>query len=206
LVPRGKPYFQTISPNIALGYRRNTGAAAGTWSVRASDGHGGNWLERFAVTDDHEESNGETVLTFWEAQDKARSIARADEGTGERPATVGEAVDAYEAALLARGDVGNARRVRCNLPSTLAARPVALLTSKELRSWRDRLVKDGLTPSTADRTASAFKAALNLAKKNVSRVISPSTSTTRSPEASRAAAIASSRFRIATAYPRTLSL
>jgi integrase len=139
--------------------------------VRASDGHGANWLKAFAVADDHEASNGETVLDFWQAQDRARSIARAGEGSGERPAIVSEALDTYEDDLRARGgDVGNASRIRCNLPSTLAARPVTLLTLKELRSWRDRLVKDGMAPSAANRTTNALKAALSLAAKDDKRI------------------------------------
>jgi hypothetical protein len=170
LAVRRKPYFAVIAPGIGLGYRRNAGA--GTWSVRVSDGHGGNWLKGFSVADDYEEANGDSVLTFWAAQDKARSIARAGEGSGERPATVSEALDAYEANLRARGGaLGNVTRVRFNLPSTLAARPVGLLTAKELRSWRDRLVKAGMQPASADRTARALKAALSLAAKDDKRII-----------------------------------
>src|SRR6266700_2586641 len=90
LAPRRKPYFVTISPNIALGFRRNAGA--GSWSVRASDGNGGNWLKAFGLADDFEGADGVNVLTFWQAQDKARTIARGGEGTnGDRPATVSEA-------------------------------------------------------------------------------------------------------------------
>src|SRR5258707_118814 len=101
LAARKKPYFITVSPRIALGYRRNQGA--GTWVVRAADGHGSNWTKAFAIADDHEEANGTSVLTFWQAQDKARALARAGEGNGDRPATVGEAIDAYAADLAARG-------------------------------------------------------------------------------------------------------
>jgi integrase len=171
LAVRKKPYFVTISPRIALGYRRN--AIAGSWSVRASDGHGGNWLKQFALADDHESSNGESVLDFWQAQDKARLIARVGEGSsGERPATVGEALDAYEVDLRARGGaLGNVGRVRFNVPNTLASRPVTLLTAKELRAWRDRLVKNGMAPASADRTARALAAALSLAAKDDPRII-----------------------------------
>jgi integrase len=170
LVVRRKPYFTVVAPGIGLGYRRNVGA--GTWSVRASDGHGANWLKSFAVADDHEAANGESVLDFWQAQDKARTIARAGEGSSaERPATVGEALDAYEVDLRARGGaMGNVTRVRFNVPSTLAARPVGLLTAKELRAWRDRLVKASMAPASADRTARALAAALSLAAKDDPRI------------------------------------
>ena len=169
LAVRRKPYFVTVAPRIGLGYRRNQ--ITGAWVVRAADGHGGNWTKVFAIADDHEEANGTTVLNFWQAQDRAREIARGGEGTGDRPATVAETLDHYEGNLRARGgDLGNVRRVRFNLPDTLAAKTVALLGSRELRQWRDGLVKRGMLPSSADRTARALKAALTLAADDDPRI------------------------------------
>jgi integrase len=162
LAPRRKPYFALLSPGISLGYRRNSGA--GSWSVKASDGHGGAWLKAFGLADDHEDSNGASVLDFWAASTKARELARGDEGNGDRPATVDEALTAYEADLEARGGAaGNVSRVRFNLPNTLAAKVVTLLTAAELRNWRNKLVKAGMAASSADRTARALSAALTLA-------------------------------------------
>jgi Phage integrase family len=170
LVMRKKPYFVTVSPRIALGYRRNQGA--GTWVVRAADGHGSNWTKAFAVADDHEDANGASVLTFWQAQDKARALARAGEGNGDRPATVGEAIDAYAADLAARGaHPDNGASLRFNVPDTLAAKAVALLTEKELRTWRNSLVKRGLKPASADRVGRVFKACLNLAAADDPRIV-----------------------------------
>ena len=103
--------------------------------MRATDGHGANWLKSFAIADDYEESNGNSVLTFWEAQDKARSIARACEGTGDRPITVAEAIDAYAADLAARG----ARRQRHPRPfqprDTLAAQAGRASHVKRIAGW-----------------------------------------------------------------------
>jgi integrase len=165
---RRKPFFVTIAPGIALGYRRNK--VAGAWVVRAADGHGGSWTKAFAIADDHEEANGNQVLGFWEAQDRARTVARKGAG-GDRPATVAEALANYEADLRAReGDPGNVARIRHQLPASLAAKTVALLGARELRLWRDGLVKKGLKPAAADRTARAFKAALNLAAGDDARV------------------------------------
>jgi integrase len=170
LVMRKKPYFVTVSPRIALGYRRNQGA--GTWVVRAADGHGSNWTKAFAVADDHEDANGASVLTFWQAQDKARALARTGEGNGDRPATVGEAIDAYAADLAARGaHPDNGASLRFNVPDTLAAKAVALLTEKELRTWRNSLVKRGLKPASADRVGRVFKACLNLAAADDPRIV-----------------------------------
>jgi len=169
LAPRKKPYFVTISPRIALGYRRNAGA--GTWVVRAADGHGSNWTKAFAIADDHEDANGASVLTFWQAQDKGRALARTGEGNGDRPASVGEAIDAYAADLAARGaHRDNAASLRFNVPDTLAAKAVALLTEKELRTWRNNMVKRGVKPATADRVGRVFKACLNLAAADDPRI------------------------------------
>jgi hypothetical protein len=52
-------------------------------------------------------------------------------------------------------DVGNASRVRFHLPDSLAAKTVALLGSRELRQWRDGLVKHGMRPASADRKSAS---------------------------------------------------
>jgi hypothetical protein len=140
---RKKPYTVRVAPGVRLGYRRN--ASAGTWSVIAADGKSGNWVKKFGYADDHEEANGEQVLTFWEAQERARKLARggknAEEDDPGRPVIVREALAAYQADLIARGgDVHNVARVRGHLPNTLAGRTVALLTARELRRFRDNLL------------------------------------------------------------------
>ena len=112
LEPRRKPYhFTIIAPGLAVGYRRNKGP--GKWVLRAADGHGSYWTDAIALADDHEPADGSTVLTFWEAQDKARVLVRGKDAAGDRPATVAEALDVYERDLAARnGAAINARGVR----------------------------------------------------------------------------------------------
>jgi len=110
---RKKPHdFTTIAPGIALAYHRNQGA--GTWVVRVADGHGGNWTKGLAVADDYENADGSNVLTFWEAQDRARALARGSVDAG-RPCTV------TAANLKARG--GHPRQCRADsLPPATHAR------------------------------------------------------------------------------------
>ena len=73
-----------------------------------------------------------------------------------------DALDSYEADLKVRsGDTGNVGRVRCHVPDRLLDKPVASLTSHDLRKWRDGLLAM-LAPATVNRTCAAFKAALNL--------------------------------------------
>jgi hypothetical protein len=91
---------------MRLAYRRN--ATGGSWSVIAADGKGGNWLKVFAVADDHQDANGDTVLNFWQAQERARVLARgSDEAVSDgKPITVGEALNQYAADLKARAALG----------------------------------------------------------------------------------------------------
>src|SRR5262249_28220671 len=152
------------SPNIALGYRRNQGA--GTWSVRVTGS--GEWVKRIALADDLEPSNGRDVLSYWQAVDEARKLARrqpgdTDDSNDGRPLTVGEALDRYERDLEARGaGVYNAQWARKHAGSLLS-RPVALLGANELKRWRNGLLKKGLAPATVNRIRNCLRAALETA-------------------------------------------
>ena len=81
--------------------------------LRAADGKGGSWTKKVALADDYEAADGEHVLDFWQAQDKARKLARGSDADSGRPATVADAVDSYERDLVARGgSTANAGRIR----------------------------------------------------------------------------------------------
>jgi len=165
-----KPYPVRILPGVRLAYRRNE--TVGRWSMIVADGKGGNWMKAFALADDFEDANGDTVLDYWQAMDRARALARGGNGNEDssKPISVSGALDAYEANLKARGgDVANVARVRCHLTPALKERAVALLTARELERWRNGLVKK-LTAGSINRTANAFRAALNLAADTDERI------------------------------------
>jgi integrase len=168
---RKKPYWTTISPGIHLGYRRN--AVAGTWNVRVADG-GAEWIKRIAVADDLEPASPPHVLTFWQAIDQARALARRQPGQAideSRPLTVSEALTLYEKDLAARGSSPyNAEHPRIHLPGVILNKPVALLGATELRKWRDSLLAKGLAPGTVNRTKTGLRAALELAAAHDPRV------------------------------------
>ena len=156
--------WTTISPGIGLGYRRNAGP--GTWSVRSTNSDGADWIKRIGLADDLEPADGKLVLTYWQAIDVARALARGQPGRDDasRPVTVSEALDRYQRDLKSRGaDAQNANRVRRHLTPTLATKPVALLTMNDLRHWRDSLVRKGMAPATINRTRAGLRAALELA-------------------------------------------
>jgi len=171
LALRKKPYYVRLSPGIALGYRRNAGA--GTWTVRVADG-GAEWTKKIALADDFEGASPPHVLSYWQALDTARALARRQPGEAideSRPLTVAEALDRYEADLKARGgDPYNVRHVRLHLSGSILSKPVALLGASELRKWRDRLLDKGLAPGTVNRTKTGLRAALELAAAHDPRI------------------------------------
>lgn len=156
-----KPIFVRVKPGVGLGYRRNR--TAGTWVVRVADGTGGNWTEAIGLADDYDEANGDGVLDYWQAQDKAKARAASEQGNAiKKRVTLDEALDSYEADLKTRaGDLGNVARVRGHLPQKLLKKPVADLTWAELRKWRDGLAAT-VAPATVNRICTGLKAALNL--------------------------------------------
>ena len=136
---RRRPYSgPSWARGVALLYRRNK--TNGTWVLKASDGHGAYWTKAIALADDFEDSDGKSVLAFYEAQDAAKRLARGDgDGSGDTaPITVDGPLRAYRADLTARqSNPYNADWPRVHLTSVLLAKPVALLTATELKRWRE---------------------------------------------------------------------
>jgi len=97
----------------------------------------------FKVADDLEDADGIHVLAFYQACDEARALARGKVGaTDGKPMTVADALTATSATLKSRGGhLTNATRVEKHLTSTLAGKPVGLLTVRDLQSWRDGLIE-----------------------------------------------------------------
>ena len=182
-----KPEFVRIAPGVSLGYRRN--ATAGTWVVRVADGAGANWTKALGTADDYDEADGIAILTYWQASDRAKQVARGGKGHAIEVATTPKVADTattlrvalnrYEADLRTRGgDVGNAARVRRHMSDALLNTSVSDLSVAKLRTWRDGLTAKRrrkpsstepetpgapLAPSGVNRLCTGMKAALNLA-------------------------------------------
>jgi integrase len=167
LPTRKKPYTARIAVGVRLAYRRNE--TAGTWSVL---GGGGRWLKKIGIADDHEDADGVRVLDYWQAIERARELCRAKDGElSGKPIDVATALEAYAADLRARGgNVYNAERVRAHLPKALLHKAVGLLTTRELRRWRDGLLAKGLAPATVGRTIRMAKAAFIQAADHDARI------------------------------------
>lgn len=166
LAPRGGVYMERIAPGIFLGYRRLL-ERAGSWSWEASR----KLHSLHALADDTEPANGISVMSGFQAREKALKEARGSEGS-DKPITVGGALDAYAADLKTRGGAkSNAISIRKHLPQAMLDKTVILLTKEELESWRDGLAIDkGLEWDSANRYGKSLKAALALAARRDKRI------------------------------------
>jgi len=171
LAPRGKPYKVRLLPGVHLGYRAAQ-SGTGAWLVIASDGKGGQWQKVFAHADDKQAADGSAVLDYEQAALRARALARGDANAAAgKPTSIADAITSYETDLMARGrDPYNARLVRSHLPPHLSAQPLSQVTAKQLRHWRDALVKRGMLPATINRVFKPAIASFNLAAKLDPRV------------------------------------
>jgi len=167
---RRRPYSgPSLARGISLMYRRN--GTNGSWVLKASDGHGAYWTKAFALADDFEDADAKSVLTFYQAQDQAKKLARGDDGGPDNaPVTVDDALKAYKHDLEAReANPYNADWPRLHLASVLLSRPVALLTATELKKWRDGLLGT-MAPSTINRLCGCLCAALEQAVQHDKRI------------------------------------
>ena len=193
LAPKRDPYWRVIQQGRAIGYRRLAGGKAGTWIARLQDADHGRVYHSLGSADDLIDADGRNTLTFAQAQTAAHTWFSATLA-GERvavakPVTVAEAVAHYLDDYTARGGKALAAvRMTINafiLPA-LGSRPVASLTSVEVKKWHGAIAKaparlrtgkaskpreavpmdaDALRArrSSANRVMSVLKAILNLA-------------------------------------------
>ena len=161
---RRRPYSgPSLARGISLMYRRNK--TNGTWVLKVSDGHGAYWTKGFALADDFEDADEKNVLTFYQAQDQAKKLARGgDNGSADSaPITVDGALTAYKTDLISRNsNPYNAQWPRVHLTPALISKPVALLAATELKKWRDGLLTT-ISPATVNRLCACLSAALEQA-------------------------------------------
>lgn len=165
LARRKKPFTFALAPGIWLAYRANIGA--GVWLLKDKTG-----LRKFALADDFEPANGQSVMSYTQAIEEARTKARLGEGSTKKPILVSEAIDDFEKDLIARGaNKTNATALRFNLQGLkLLEKAVADTVEKDFRDWRNGMVTGGLKPGSADRMGRMLKAALNLAARGDKRI------------------------------------
>lgn len=163
LLARGKPYYRSIGQGLHLGYRK--GKSGGSWVVRQYVGDQEYKVETIAYADDKLDADGQRVLDFWQAQERARSMHRSESTRKAGPAlTVRLVVDEYLAARVAGGLRDEGYRLRLHvLAHAVAAIQLAELKASDLSAWRSVLSAKSLRPATVVRTTTDLKAALNAA-------------------------------------------
>jgi integrase len=145
LKPRGMPYYKALDKELHVGYRRLRGKS-GTWWMRRYEGNGRYAVESIGTADDQGAADGNEVLTFWQAQDKARARYGLHLATGAHgPLTVKDAVGAYLQFLETSRKPSTAQDTRCRaaafiLPQ-LGSIEVAELTKEQLEHWHHGLAK-----------------------------------------------------------------
>jgi integrase len=137
---RGKPYYREIEPGLHLGYRRLGDQQAGTWMVRRYVGHQQYAVAKIGAADDYSDADGVELLSFKQAQDKART-ERAERVQAEKaskgPLTVRQAIDDYVAYLEHERRSARDARYKANaliLPA-LGETEIAKLATKQVRDW-----------------------------------------------------------------------
>lgn len=147
LLARGKPYYRLMEEGVHLGYRRLT-TGAGNWVVRHYVGEQKYEVETIGPADDLSDADGVKILSFSEAQAKARElmVARAHKAAGKSgPLTVRAAVDAYIEFLAAKRKSADFSRYAAYafiLP-VLGETEVEALTKDQIESWHHDLAKAG---------------------------------------------------------------
>jgi integrase len=190
---RHKPYFRLIEPGLHLGYRK-LASGPGTWIARRYSGEGRYRTENLRTTDgsivladDYTDGDGELVLSFAQAQERARGSRRV---RAKGAKTVADAMNDYLRMLESEGRSKHsiqdtAYRADAFILPQFGNVKLAALTPERLRRWRDDLAntaprlrtRKGETQkhrepsdkedarrarrSTANRTWTVLRAALN---------------------------------------------
>jgi integrase len=175
-----KPTFVRIGLGVSLGYRRNK--TAGTWVLRIANGKSGSTSKTIGTADDYDDADGINYINYWEAQDKAKALARPREiALGGIPITTEQATDAYLIFLEARNprsasDVKS--RLKKHFLPKFGSKPVSSITKTDLEKWLASMVSKSDDPErvrkskdTANRVLSMVKALLNLAIRDKSNGI-----------------------------------
>lgn len=187
---RVNPHWSSMGQGTgqALGYYRPKEKGPGTWIARYLDaGTRKESRKRLGLADDYTDADGKVVLSFSQAQGRARKWfdqARL-EATGERlqkgPYSVQNAWDDYIAAAERRG-MKSVERTRCaaelHILPTLGSIPVEKLNPARIEKWQSALAESPARVRTkkgadqpAERAAPASEDEKRARKDSANRVL-----------------------------------
>ncbi len=174
LARRTEPYWLSISKGLAVGYRK--GQTGGTWIARHFATETGRRFESLGLADDYINADGLSVLSFDQAQEKAREwlkrLAQSDAGVASGPYKVAQLMADYlkDRQETRRKDLSHTvYTINRHINPALGNIDVSKLTRNTVEKWRRSLVKaDASDPesmrkqqATANRIFAILKAALN---------------------------------------------
>lgn len=148
LTARKRPHYRLILQGLHLGYYR--GARTGSWSARRFIGAGRYEETKLGAADDVADADGVAILTFGQAQERARTLfaarALADAGHADplAPYTVSDALDDYERDYVRRGGKAVDRlrhTITAHIRPALGGIELEKLTRAKLETWLDHLAK-----------------------------------------------------------------
>lgn len=159
----GERHFKVLDTGVALCYRR-TSESYGTWSVRVVLADGRYRLEALGTADDHDEANGQTVLSFGQAQSRALSRHKQlqrDGGIVKGPYTVKQASEHYlEWFRVHRKGIAPAEsNINAHILPKFGESEVATLTAKQIKAWHSALATKAARKRNKRGASLAYKEA-----------------------------------------------
>ena len=137
LKARGKPYYKVIGPGLHIGYRK--GQRAGKWVLRRYVGAEVYQVKTIGEADDFADADGSYVLTFWQAQEKARGTNNSTRSTAY---SVADAVAEYLEELDGRASYNDTKlRLDAYALPAFGEKHVDKLTSDQIKAWHRNLAK-----------------------------------------------------------------
>jgi integrase len=162
LPERKEPYWRLIIEGVHIGYYR--GKNGGMWYARVRLPEKKYRWETLTTSDDSVDANGETILSYAQAQEKV--IAFADQilrGSGAeelKTYTVANAVDEYLTDFKANGKKSlssTEAQINAHILPTLGDRVINTISFKELNIWKNNLATTEKRARSSKKTASVQK-------------------------------------------------
>jgi integrase len=139
MVPRGEERRKSLQPGLTLIYRRPIAGALGTWTAKIRKPDGAHYVERrLGLADDAGVANGETILTWGQAQERATAEAtnyRRSVGLEGEPLTVRAACKYYLSVYSGKDPATQRRIIEAHILPDMGDRLVSELKTAEIKSW-----------------------------------------------------------------------
>ncbi len=133
------PYWRTINEGAHLGYYRGTRGGRWIARYRKPGGEGGYVKTTLGEADDVTDADGERILNFAQAQERARAwfaeVASGGRRPTNKPYTVDEALTDYLAGFEGKSLEHTRNRVEAIIRPALGTIDAAALTAKQIGDW-----------------------------------------------------------------------